>query len=74
MILDLDEGMYYELNDVGTVVWNLIRQRPCPVTELVAAIREEYEVEVARCEADVVELLGDMCDRGLVEIRDAASA
>ena len=67
-ILNLKAGVYYGLNEVGTKVWKLI-QEPKRVSELWDAILEEYEVEPRRCETDIMALLQDLLDNGLIEVR-----
>jgi hypothetical protein len=42
-------------------------QTPTRVADVCAAIVSEYEVDPARCEQDVLELLRRMLDAGLVE-------
>ncbi len=68
-ILNLKAGVYYGLNEVGTRVWKLI-QEPKRVSELRDAILEEYEVEPHRCEADIMVLLQDLLQNGLIEVRN----
>ena len=70
-ILDTFRGVYYGLNPVGTRVWNLL-QAPVTVAELRDSLLREYEVEPARCEADLFELLSRLHASGLIELRDSA--
>ena len=69
VILNLKDGVYYGLEDVGARIWTLLRE---PVT--IAAIREvlvsEFEVEAARCERDIRKLLGELAARGFLQIRE----
>jgi hypothetical protein len=68
-ILNLKAGVYYGLDEVGTRVWNLI-QEPRRVSDLWDAILEEYEVEPHRCETDIMALLQDLLENGLIEVRN----
>jgi hypothetical protein len=68
-ILNLKAGVYYGLNEVGTRVWKLL-QEPKKVSELRDAILKEYEVERHRCEADIMGLLQDLLENGLIEVRN----
>jgi hypothetical protein len=68
-ILNLKAGVYYGLNEVGTRIWKLI-QEPRRVSDLRDALLEEYEVEPARCEADIMTLLQALLDNGLIEVRN----
>jgi hypothetical protein len=73
VILDLKAGLYFSLDNVGTLIWQLVQQ-PRTVEELRTAILETFEVEPAVCERDLRALLQDLVGRNLVEIRDAATA
>lgn len=71
VMLNLADGTYYGLDEVGSYVWNLIRQ-PRAVGAVRDAILEEYDVEPDRCESDLLALLGELADNGLIEVRDAS--
>jgi hypothetical protein len=72
-ILNLKNGVYYTLDPVGARIWSLL-QKPHSVSEIYAAILEEYDVEPARCQSDLVALLARFDEEGLIEIRDAAAS
>jgi hypothetical protein len=61
--------MYYGLDDVGARVWQLL-QEPAVVGDIQATIAQEYEVEPARARDDVLALLNQMADEGLIEVKD----
>jgi hypothetical protein len=67
VILNLQDGVYYGLEEVGARIWELLQE---PTT--IAAIREvlvsEYEVEPGRCERDIRKLLGELAARGLLQM------
>ncbi len=67
-ILQMRSGVYYGLDPVGARVWTLLRE-PHTVEELREKIISEYEVEPARCEADLMALLEKLRSQGLIEIR-----
>jgi len=73
VILDLKAGLYFSLDNVGTVIWQLIQQ-PKSVKDLRAAILETFEVAPEVCERDLRALLQELVGKNLVEIRDAAAA
>ena len=70
VVLQLSDGVYYQLNGVGGCVWARINEGPCQVHELVDAVTAEYDVDRSRCEADVIELLQDMAKRSLVAVTE----
>lgn len=68
VILNLKDGVYYELKEVGTRVWKLIQQ-PCSVQAILDVLLEVYEVDAEQCKADLFALLEDLASRSLVEIK-----
>jgi hypothetical protein len=65
-ILELDQGVYYGLNDTGSFLWNLM-QKPVRVNEMRAALVEEFDVDAEIAEKDLLRVLGDLRDAGLIE-------
>src|SRR3984893_3786939 len=72
-ILNLKNSMYYGMNPVGTRIWTLLKE-PRSVEQLRDALLNEYDVDVALCERDLLDLLGKMKSEGLIEVRSAAAA
>lgn len=68
VILNLQSGIYFGLNPVGKRIWELL-QTPIAVGEIYQALLEEYDVEPERCQTDLLALLQDLVNRGLVEVR-----
>lgn len=69
VILNLHSGVYYGLNEVGAQVWELIKS-PVRVAAICERLVADYDVERARCEQDLLAVLLEMQDAGLVEVRD----
>jgi hypothetical protein len=69
VILNLENGEYYGLNPVGAKVWMLI-QKPIIVSDLVNQLTSEYDVDRERCMNDVLSLLKEMNEEGLVRCVD----
>ncbi len=67
-ILSLKNSIYYGLNPVGARVWNLLQQSRS-VREIRDALLEEYDVEAAECERDLLDLLERMHEQGLIDVR-----
>jgi hypothetical protein len=70
VILNCANGVYYGLNEVGNTVWAFV-QEPRKVADIAAKVADEYEVAPDVCERDVIELLGQLTEAGLLEVRDA---
>lgn len=67
VILNLQNGVYYGLDSVGSFIWKLI-QEPHDVRAVRDAVLNEYDVEPERCEQDIMNLLQELVEQGLVEI------
>ena len=70
VVLDLNSGTYYGLDDLGARIWTLIEQ-PASLATLREAIMSEYEVDAETCERDILAFLKQMQVAGLVEVGDA---
>jgi Coenzyme PQQ synthesis protein D (PqqD) len=72
-ILNLKDGVYYGLDEVGASVWSLMQQ-PRKVSEIRDALLQQYEVDAPRCEQDLFALLSELLNRGLIEVGDGPAA
>jgi hypothetical protein len=69
-ILHMRSGVYYGLDPVGARIWKLLDQ-PRSVEDLRSVILDEYDVEPAKCERDLLGLLEKLREEGLIEVRGA---
>ena len=67
VILNLKNGVYYGLNPMGARIWNLIQERK-RVEEVRDQILQEYEVEKEVCERELLALLSDLEENGLIDV------
>jgi Coenzyme PQQ synthesis protein D (PqqD) len=67
VILNMKNGSYYGLDPVGRRVWSMM-QTSQRIDELHKAMLEEFDVEPARCEQDLMELLEQLLKEGLIEL------
>jgi len=67
-----DLASIYSFNEIGSLIWKLL-DIPKDLTDLVAAVEQEYDVESERARKDVERFLNDMLSAGLVEVRPAAA-
>jgi hypothetical protein len=67
-ILHMSSGVYYGLDPVGARIWKLLEQ-PKSVEDLRTAIASEYDVDSAKCESDLLNLLEKLRTEGLIEIQ-----
>ena len=67
-ILHMRSGVYYGLDPVGARIWKLL-EHPKSVEDLRTTILDEYDVESAKCESDLLSLLEKLRTEGLIEIQ-----
>lgn len=68
VLLHLDQGSYYTLNEVGNRIWELC-DGSRNVSEVISCICDEYDAQPETIEADVLEMLRDLAyDNLVVEI------
>jgi hypothetical protein len=73
MVLDLNSGTYYGLDDLGARIWSLIEQ-PASLASIREAIMAEYEIDAETCDRDLRAFLTQMQSAGLVELGNASSS
>jgi coenzyme PQQ synthesis protein D (PqqD) len=69
VLLNLESGVYYGLDTVGTRVWQLITQGRT-IANVCDTMVEEYDVAPDVLHADVTRLVGELRDRGIVTRRE----
>lgn len=65
VLLNLDSGIYYGLDPVGTRVWQLLGEA-IPLATVCSTMQKEYAVSQDVIERDVLKLVGDLCDKRLL--------
>lgn len=65
VVLNLQTGVYFQLNEVGTRVWELLSVHG-EAEPIVDALFEEYEVERATLTEDVDRLISELSEKGLL--------
>lgn len=69
IMINLSNGMYYSMDGVGGLVWDLIAERRS-LDEIAAAIGRRYDVAPTRARADLDRLAGELLDEKLVFISE----
>ena len=66
VLLDLKEGFYFGLNDVGSRIWTLVGEQRT-LGEICDQLITEYEVSRDELERHVHTLVEELLNKGLVE-------
>ncbi len=72
VLLNLQTGVYFGLDPVGTRVWGMLDAAPS-LQRVLDVLLGEYEVEPDRCQSDLLELVAALRANRLVEVLDAAA-
>lgn len=69
VLLNLESGVYYGLDVVGTRVWQLLQQG-ATIADVCAVLVEEFDVEHDVVREDVSRLVAELREKGIVTARD----
>ena len=70
VMMDVDEGQYYELDPTGARIWTLL-ETGRSVTDLCDALVAEFEVEPDTCHHDTLEFLQTASALRIVHVQPA---
>jgi hypothetical protein len=62
-----DLASIYSFNGTGSLLWKLL-DTPRSLTDLIAAVERQYEVDPEQAQKDVTQFLNDMRSVGLVDV------
>jgi len=71
IILHPDSDELQRLNEVGSFLWGLITARTHTIEALVVALAGAFEVEPAVAERDLMDFLGELEGKGLLDFLTA---
>ena len=72
MIFNKTNHRYYSLDAMASLVWNLIQQ-PHTLREICEVIMQHFDVNADECERDLLALLQQLEDEGLIEAESDAA-
>ena len=67
-LLNVTTGVYYTLNDVGASIWRLLLQ-DTTVANITSSLLDEYHVDEQRCQHDVIRIVQDLREHGLIVVK-----
>lgn len=70
VLLQLESGYYFGLNQVGTMVWKLLEPGKVPLSELCDAVVNEFDAPRAEIKNDIKALLQSLEEEGLVRCEE----
>lgn len=68
IVLNHREGFYYELNEVGTFIWELLKKNGATIVELKELVLNEFDVDEQVAQSDINKILSELLNEKLVEV------
>ena len=69
VMMDLEKGKYYTLNEVGSTIWdNFSLNEDNLVNSIIVKLLEEYDVDEITCEKAVLDYLRDLEKNELIKV------
>lgn len=65
VMLDVESGFYFGLNEVGSDIWNFLEQKKA-FNELIEMLMSKYEVDRELCEKETRNLLQQLIEKKLI--------
>lgn len=67
VMMNLDKGQYFMMNEVGSRIWELIEGNT-PIVNIIETLTNEYDVDEETCENTVMEFLGRLKNADLIKV------
>lgn len=68
VLMSIENGGYFALDRIGTEIWSRL-EHAISVADLLTAMAERYGCDPDAIENDILDLLRDMAENGLIETR-----
>ncbi|CAM2068120.1 PqqD family protein [Sulfidibacter corallicola] len=69
VLLDLKKGTYFELNAMGSAIWNSLQETQS-LDQTLERLLSEYQVDRQTLQTDLTDLVGRLKEHGLVELHN----
>ena len=67
VLMNIGNGKYFQLDDIGSRIWTLI-ETPMAVSAVCDQLVQEFDVDRAACETDVLALLARLLANDLIRV------
>ena len=67
VMMSIQNGEYYGLDDTGSRIWGLIK-KPVRVSDLIDTLLERFHVDRETCEKDVLKFLNELNEDKILEV------
>lgn len=67
VMMSLKKGIYYGLDAIGSQIWEHIAE-PISINALCHKLTDQYEVDSAQCQEDVLAFLNEMLNENMIHV------
>ena len=67
VMMNLDKGQYFMMNEVGSRIWELIEGNT-PIVNIIETLTNEYDVDEETCENTLMEFLVRLKNADLIKV------
>lgn len=67
VILHYEQGKYYSLENIGILIWETLQKNPSTMAELSEIVMQQYEIDEATCQKDILAFLKDLENEKLIK-------
>jgi hypothetical protein len=67
VMMDINKGRYFRLNEMGTRIWTELAQ-PVVIGDLCDRLTAEFNAPPEQCREEVLDFLGNLLSRGMLQI------
>ncbi len=67
VMMSLEKGIYYGLDAIGSLIWEHIAE-PISISALCQKLTDQYEVDSAQCQEDVLAFLNEMLNENMIHV------
>ncbi len=68
VMMNVENGNYYNLNEVATRIWEIIEEKPLSIEEIAGMIYDEFEVTKEKSLEDAIKFSQQIYEWGLITI------
>ena len=68
VLLDLESGLYFGLDPVGSRIWDRLSEGPCSLAEVCDLVEAEFDAPRDQIERDIVALAAQFTEKKLINI------
>ncbi len=69
VMMSVENGKYYGLDDIGSRIWELIEQ-PIKVSDLINTLLKRFDVDREACERDVLIFINELNEDRILQVRE----